>query len=118
MHNSSCVFCKIVQGLLPATVVKENDYVMVIKNIDPKAPIHYLILPKKHLVDISAFSDKDNDLGWQILKMARDLAHERLEGFSGFNLIANNGKEAGQSVFHMHFHFIAGKNIYSGGLTL
>lgn len=118
MHDSSCVFCKIIQGILPSTVIKENEHVVTIKNVDPKAPIHYLIIPKKHLVDISAFSDKDSELGWQVLKMARDLAHDELKGVGGFNLIANNGKEAGQSVLHMHFHFIAGKNIYSGGLTL
>lgn len=118
MHDSSCVFCRIIQGQLPSSIVKENEHVITIKNIDPKAPIHYLIIPKKHLVDISSLSDGDSELGWQVLKMARDLARDELGGFGGFNLIANNGKAAGQSVMHMHFHFIAGKNIYLGGLTL
>lgn len=116
MLDSSCIFCKIIQGSVPSVVVKENEYVTVIKNIDPKAPVHYLIIPKKHLSDIAALTEADQQFGWHILKIAGDISKE--ENLSGFNLVANNGRSAGQSVFHLHFHFISGKNLYSGGFTL
>jgi histidine triad (HIT) family protein len=114
--DSSCIFCKIIQGLIPAAVVQENDYVKVIKDIHPKAPTHYLIIPKKHIVDASSLTDADQQFGWEMLKIASVIAKK--ENINGFNLISNNGKMSGQSVMHLHFHFIAGKNIYSGGLSL
>ena len=116
MFDSSCIFCKIIQGSIPSTIIKENEYVTVIENIAPKAPTHYLIIPKKHLSDIAQLTDADQQFGWNIFKIARDIAQEK--NLSGFNLISNNGKSAGQSVFHLHFHFMAGKNLYSGGFTL
>lgn len=116
MLDSSCIFCKIIQGLIPATVVQENEHVKVIKDIHPKAPIHYLIIPKKHISDVSALTDADQVYGWETLKIASIIAKE--ENIIGFNLISNNGKISGQSVMHMHFHLIAGKNLYSGGLSL
>jgi histidine triad (HIT) family protein len=114
--DSTCIFCKIIQGLIPAQVIQENDYVTVIKDIYPKAPIHYLIIPKKHIIDISELTDLDQEFGWEMLKIARAIAKKEI--LAGFNLISNNGKAAGQSVMHLHFHLLAGKNIYSGGLAL
>ena len=116
MLDSSCIFCKIIQGSIPSTVVLENEYVKVIKDIHPKAPIHYLIIPKKHFVDISDLTETDMQFGWQLLKAARDIA--KAENITSFNLVSNNGTTSGQSVLHLHFHFIAGKNIYSGGFSL
>jgi diadenosine tetraphosphate (Ap4A) HIT family hydrolase len=116
MFDSSCVFCKIIQGIIPSTIIKENEYIKVITNIHPKAPIHYLILTKKHFLDIKELTDADQIVGWEILKTSRDLAKET--NVSGFNLVSNNGQSAGQSIMHLHFHFLAGKNIYSGGFTL
>ncbi len=116
MLDSSCIFCKIIQGSIPSVVVKENEYITVIKNIAPKAPVHYLIIPKKHLADVAALTDSDKEFGWQMLKIAAEISKD--EKLQGFNLVANNGHAAGQSVFHLHFHFISGKNLYSGGFTL
>jgi diadenosine tetraphosphate (Ap4A) HIT family hydrolase len=116
MFDSACIFCKIIQGSIPSTIIKENEHVMVIKNIAPKAPVHYLIIPKRHIADVAALTDADQPFGWYMLKIAGEISKE--ENLSGFNLVANNGQSAGQSVFHLHFHFIAGKNLYSGGFTL
>lgn len=116
MLDSSCIFCKIIQGSIPSVVIKENEYVTVIKNINPKAPVHYLIIPKKHLIDVAALSEGDQQFGWHILRIASDISKE--QNLSNFNLVSNNGAGAGQSVFHLHFHFISGKNLYSGGFTL
>jgi len=89
---------------------------MVIKDISPKAPIHYLILPKKHIESVLTVSDTDVDYCWHMLKMARDIG-KTLPSHS-FNLISNNGAAAGQSVPHVHFHLLSGKNLYEGWLKL
>lgn len=119
MKNQSCLFCKITTGELPTDVVAENEHLMVFKDLHPKAPVHLLIVPKKHLLNINELTDEDADLSWQLVRMARELAQKYgNEGDSGFNLIANNGRSAGQAVDHLHWHFIAGRNIYEGGFSL
>jgi histidine triad (HIT) family protein len=116
MENHSCLFCKIIAKQIPCAVVKENDWVLVIRDISPKAPTHYLIMPKHHIESVAHLTDADSAYAVHILAMARDIAKE--QSISSFNLIANNGAGAGQSVFHLHFHFLAGTNIYDQGLRL
>ena len=116
MSDSSCIFCKIIQKQIPSKIIKENEHVLVIEDISPKAPIHYLILPKKHVININYLKDEDSQIAWEVLKMTRDIAKEiqsklGQENKLDFNLISNNGSGAGQSVFHMHWHFISGKNL-------
>jgi histidine triad (HIT) family protein len=116
VFNTSCIFCKIIQKTAPSTVIKEDDFTLVIQNISPQAPIHYLILPKKHITSLLELSDEDREYGWRMLKMARDLGNQLPN--KAFNLISNNGAAAGQSVFHAHLHFLADKNLYEHGLKL
>ncbi|MCK4650592.1 HIT domain-containing protein [Candidatus Babeliales bacterium] len=123
MFESDCIFCKIIQKKVSAKIIKESEYSLVIEDMSPKAPIHYLILPKKHIININYLSDKDSKYAADMIKIARNIAQEIKEekGLKeplSFNLISNNGIQASQSVFHMHFHFIAGKNIYIDGFQL
>lgn len=108
--QNSCVFCKIIANQVPSTIIAENDQIIVIKDINPKAPIHYLIIPKKHLSDITEFQPDDQNLAGAMLLMAKTLS-EQLSGSKAFKLIINNGTDVGQSVFHSHMHFLAGKKM-------
>lgn len=101
-----CVFCAIIEKKLPANVIAETDDLIVIEDRAPKAPIHYLIIPKKHIADIQAIEKSDCCLGGKMLKMAKELS-ERKEK-TAFRVVINNGYDAGQRVFHLHMHFLAG----------
>ena len=107
---SSCIFCKIIAKEIPSTIIAENDQIIVIKDINPKAPIHYLIIPKKHISDITGFDDSDVNLAGSMVLMAKQIA-AGLPGSRAFKLLVNNGPDAGQCVFHVHFHLLAGKKM-------
>lgn len=111
-----CVFCKIICGDIKSKIIKENEHVLVINDITPKAPIHYLILPKKHIENMACISEVDKDTCWAMCDMVKELSKELPDG--SFNLISNNGRTAGQSVPHLHWHCLSGKNIYAGGFLL
>lgn len=110
MDHQDCIFCKIIKKEIPAKIIAENDSVIVIQDIAPKVPIHYLIIPKKHIVDVSQLQPEDKDLAGEILLMAKQLSESDSKAKS-FRLVSNNGKGVGQSVFHIHFHFCAGKEL-------
>lgn len=105
----NCIFCKIIAKTLPATIFKETDSLIVINDIQPQAPIHQLIIPKKHLPNLMNFESSDFALGSEIFAMAQTLA--QAHNVASFRLINNNGHQAGQSVFHIHVHFLAGKTL-------
>ncbi len=117
MFDQSCIFCKIIQGQIKSNIIKENEFVIAVHDIAPKAPTHILLIPKRHIVNVTALQDGDEQYVWHLFKLARDLGHDMCQG-KGFNLIVNNGADAGQSVFHLHLHFLAGKNIFEGGFKL
>jgi len=116
---SDCIFCKIIKKEITSKIIDENDHVIVIEDIKPKAPIHYLIIPKIHVQNFFELEDseKHHTAVKEMYKMVRKLAGNLPEP-KAFNLVSNNGAQAGQCVFHMHWHFISGKNIYRGGLKL
>ena len=114
---NDCLLCKIIKKQIPSSIIYEDDNIIVINDINPKAPIHHLIIPKKHIVDIRGLTEHDAKLIWNMFKIIKDLSRTLPEP-QAFNLISNNGAASGQSVFHMHWHFLAGKDIYSQGLKL
>lgn len=109
MPLQSCIFCRIITGEIPAQKIRETDDLLVIQDIAPKAPVHYLILPKQHFFDVRELATSEQ-LPGAMIRMADELAHG-LSGSQAFRLIANNGADAGQSVFHVHYHFLSGKKM-------
>jgi len=123
MLDKDCLFCKIIQKQIPSKIIKETDHVLVIEDIAPKAPIHYLVIPKKHIININYLADGDEQFCWHMLKAAKDVAQQIQENHNlqqplAFNFLANNGIQSGQSVFHLHWHFISGKHLSVDGSTL
>lgn len=104
---SDCIFCKIVNKQMPSTMIKETEELLVFKDIAPKAIFHYLIIPKKHIKDLVSMQPNEFDLGSKIFSMAKELSELSPE-LKHFRLIINNGVAAGQEVFHLHAHFLAG----------
>lgn len=105
--HSDCIFCKIVAGSMTSNIIAQTDELIVIKDIAPKAPIHYLIIPKKHVKDIQSLERTDCCLASKMVLMAQRLSKETT-GAHDFKFVINSGYEAGQRVFHLHAHFLAG----------
>lgn len=101
-----CIFCKIIKKEISADVVYENDQLMIFKDINPKAPIHLLTVPKKHIVSVKDMADSDTDLMGKLILEARNAAQKT--GLDGYKLIFNVGRRGGQVVDHMHLHILGG----------
>lgn len=104
--SNDCIFCKIVKGEIPSKFIKENEYCVVFKDLNPKSDVHLLVVPKKHLKDITEI---DNDLMGKVLDTIKEVAKEN--NLESFRIVNNCGENAGQSVFHLHFHVLSGKNL-------
>jgi len=108
---NDCLFCKIIAGSIPATKVYEDEQVIAIQDIAPKAPHHLLLIPKKHIVNCLDIAVEDRELIGHIHMVAADLAREWGVAESGFRIVVNTNADAGQSVFHIHFHVLAGRHL-------
>lgn len=102
-----CLFCKIINGKIPSTKVYEDDKVFVFKDINPIAPIHWLIIPKKHITSVNDITSENSSIVAYIFEVASKLAKENNLG-NGYRIITNCGDDAGQTVKHLHFHLLAG----------
>ena len=102
-----CIFCKIVKGDIPSQKIAETDQLIAFKDINPKAPHHYLIIPKKHLSDLRDFQEQDMELGSKMFILAQKIAKDL--GDIQFRLVMSNGYDVGQRIKHVHLHFLAGK---------
>ena len=103
-----CIFCKIVTGEIPADKLYEDDDVIAFRDISPQAPVHFLVIPKKHIAGPSSVTEKDEQLIGKLIRVSGDLAREHgVE--DGYRIIFNNGAKAGQVVFHIHLHILGGK---------
>lgn len=107
---SDCLFCKMASGAIPVKKVYEDDALFAIEDINPVAPMHILIIPKQHLVNTLELTSEHDQLIGAVHRVAATLAKERGVAEQGFRLVNNNNAGAGQSVFHIHFHLLGGRN--------
>jgi histidine triad (HIT) family protein len=107
---SDCLFCKIICKEIKGKIEYEDEEFLVIHDINPQAPTHLLIMPKKHIESISAMQDSDSGLMGQLIHRAKQIAAAK--GWEHYRLVFNNGSEAGQSVFHIHLHLLSGRRMH------
>jgi len=108
---SDCIFCKIIAGEIPGDIVYQDDKVIAINDIDPKAPVHILIMPKEHISSLIEVDDNNKDIVSHSFMVAGELAKSRGIAEKGFRVVNNCGIEGGQSVGHIHFHLMGGRNM-------
>lgn len=107
---SDCLFCRIIAKEIPAKLEHESDSMIAIQDINPQAPVHLLIMPKKHIARVNDLKETDRLIMGEMIFLAKKLASEKkIE--EGFRLVFNNGPKAGQSVFHIHLHLLGGRNM-------
>lgn len=107
----SCIFCEIAARRAPANIIYQNEYVTAFTDLHPRAPTHILIIPNAHIESVAAIDDDDKAVQVaKCLRAAREIAETRgLDG--GYRVVTNVGADAGQSVFHLHFHLLAGRKL-------
>ncbi|SDK37778.1 histidine triad nucleotide-binding protein [Natronincola ferrireducens] len=109
---SECIFCKIAKGEIPATILYKDDKVVAFKDINPEAPNHLLVIPKKHIQSIAHASVEDTEeIIPQIFKTIQQLAEELGLKEKGFRIVNNCGNQGGQTVDHLHFHLLGGRQM-------
>ena len=108
----SCLFCRIVQGEVAAQIVLDEPELLAFRDIHPVAPTHILVIPKRHIVSLAEVSAADAGILGQLLLAARTLAEREGVLANGFRTVFNSGAHAGQSVFHLHLHVLAGRAMH------
>jgi histidine triad (HIT) family protein len=112
---SDCIFCRIVRGEIPSPRVWEDDHLIAIRDINPAAPTHVLVIPREHVESVAHLEDGHRELAGRLLLAARDIA--RSEGITegGYRLVLNTGPEGGQTVPHIHLHILGGRQMHGHG---
>ena len=107
--SADCVFCRIVDRRSPAEVVYEDDEVMAFQDLYPKAPVHLLIIPKRHIESIATLDTTDTAVVGRCIQVAKLLGEQTGYAERGYRIACHSGPEGGQVVYHLHFHFMAGR---------
>jgi histidine triad (HIT) family protein len=107
---TDCIFCKIIAGTLPADIVYQDDEVLAFRDINPVAPTHILIIPKQHIATANEFSEENQALLGRLMLTASRLAKELGFAENGYRLTMNCNRDAGQTVYHIHLHLLAGRH--------
>lgn len=107
--RADCLFCRIADGELPADRVAESEEWLAFRDIDPQAPVHVLVIPRRHVESVAELGPEDAGLAGRLVLAAADTARELGVAEDGYRLVTNRGAKAGQSVFHLHVHLLAGR---------
>ena len=106
-----CIFCKIAEKNIPANVIYEDEHAIAFDDINPQAPVHVLVIPRKHISTILDIQDKDTSLLGHLFHVANEIAAQKEVDTSGFRIVLNCNEEAGQTVFHIHLHVLGGRQM-------
>ena len=108
---ADCLFCKIIHRDIPAALVYEDERVVAFNDLNPQAPTHVLIVPKRHIETLNELSTEDDQLVGELVRRAAAIAKERGISKGGFRTVFNTNREAGQTVFHIHLHLLGGRSM-------
>ena len=111
MGEADCLFCKIIAGDVPATFIHQDERCVVIRDVNPQAPTHVLVIPRDHLDSLDDASQKDEFLLGHLLRIAAKVANDEGHSETGYRTVINTGAGAGQSVFHLHVHLLGGRTL-------
>ncbi|NIO03789.1 MAG: HIT domain-containing protein [Proteobacteria bacterium] len=106
--EKDCVFCEIIRGVRPADFLYQDDSLVIFKDIHPHAPIHWLVVPRRHIRSINDLSDQDGDIISQMILKAKEVAKDHAIAESGYKLLFNVERGGGQFIFHLHLHLLGG----------
>jgi histidine triad (HIT) family protein len=109
MSDPSCLFCKIAAGTIPASVVHTSERLVAFRDIDPKAPVHVLVIPREHIESLDAADERHRGLLGELLLLARRVARDEGLAERGYRTVINTGADGGQSVRHLHLHLLGGR---------
>ncbi len=113
MTNSTCIFCRIVAGEIPSTIVAQSEHGIAFRDLSPQAPVHVLVIPRRHLdslAEATATGTSAAELG-DLLQLAGEVARVSGVAETGYRVVANTGREGGQTVGHLHFHVLGGRQM-------
>lgn len=108
---SDCIFCKIVNNEIPATIIYEDDKVVAFNDIDPQSPIHIIVIPKEHIPSMNDIDETNSDILSYIHLVIKNIAKEKGLAEKGYRIVNNCGEQGGQTVDHLHFHLLGGRNM-------
>jgi len=111
MNENDCLFCKIVAGEIPAEIIFESETVIAFRDINPKAPTHVLMIPKRHIATINELADADKDAVGELFLVAAKIAADEGHADDGYRVVMNCNAAAGQTVFHIHLHLLGGRQL-------
>lgn len=108
---NNCIFCKIINKEIPSTIVYEDDKILAFRDINPVAPVHILVIPKKHIESVIELNEEDEKVVGEIYRVINKIAKQENIDKKGFRVVVNCGEDGGQEVKHLHFHIIGGKKL-------
>ena len=106
-----CLFCKIINKEIPSDIVYEDEDVLAFNDIDPKAPVHVLVIPKKHIASLNELTEADSALLMKMMRVIQKIAQDKNIAQSGYRVVNNCGEQGGQTVGHLHFHLLGGREM-------
>lgn len=109
---SACLFCKIIKREIPGSIVYEDDRVLAFNDINPQAPTHVLVVPKRHIASLNDITPEDDQIVGELVRRAAAIANDRGISAGGYRVLFNTNRDAGQTVFHIHLHLMGGRSMH------